>query len=197
MRKPPGLLSEARAMHAINRYHPGRRPGHTNEIVVAEDASSAGRPDDASPSAGKLRNGIRSHRCGAGTRHGGGAEGSRTPRCVVQQERLGTAHAAMQAIEHFGDGQVAILYADNPLIRAATLRRLLDSPGPAGLSLLAFRPDDPARYGRVIAGADGLVERIVEYADAIARGTCGRPLQRWRPMRRRRRHARLVAFGSQ
>ncbi len=31
---------------------------------------------------------------------------------------LGTAHAALQAVDHFGDGQVAVLYADNPLIRA-------------------------------------------------------------------------------
>ncbi len=75
--------------------------------------------------------------------------------CVVQQERLGTAHAAMQAIEHFGDGQVAILYADNPLIRTATLRRLLDGHTPHGLSLLAFRPADPGRYGRVIIGSGG------------------------------------------
>jgi bifunctional UDP-N-acetylglucosamine pyrophosphorylase/glucosamine-1-phosphate N-acetyltransferase len=86
--------------------------------------------------------------------------------CVVQEQRLGTAHAAMQAIEHFGDGQVAILYADNPLIRTATLRRLLDGHTPHGLSLLAFRPTDPGRYGRVIIGSGGSVERIVEYADA-------------------------------
>ncbi|MEA2742516.1 MAG: bifunctional UDP-N-acetylglucosamine pyrophosphorylase / glucosamine-phosphate N-acetyltransferase [Acetobacteraceae bacterium] len=86
--------------------------------------------------------------------------------CVVQQERLGTAHAALQAIEHFGDGQVAVLYADNPLIRPATLRRLLDTRSPLGLSLLAFRPADPARYGRVITETDGLVCRIVEFADA-------------------------------
>jgi bifunctional UDP-N-acetylglucosamine pyrophosphorylase/glucosamine-1-phosphate N-acetyltransferase len=86
--------------------------------------------------------------------------------CVVQQDRLGTAHAALQAIEHFGDGPVAVLYADNPLIRPATLRRLLDGHTAGGLSLLAFRPADPARYGRVITGNDGLVERIVEYADA-------------------------------
>jgi bifunctional UDP-N-acetylglucosamine pyrophosphorylase/glucosamine-1-phosphate N-acetyltransferase len=86
--------------------------------------------------------------------------------CVVQQDRLGTAHAALQAIGHFGNGQVAVLYADNPLIRTATLRRLLDSHTPHGLSLLAFRPDDAAKYGRVIIGEDGLVERIVEFADA-------------------------------
>lgn len=86
--------------------------------------------------------------------------------CVVQNDRLGTAHAALQAMEHFGDGQVAVLYADNPLIRPATLRRLLDTRAPAGMSLMTFRPADPAKYGRVIAGSDGLVVRIVEYADA-------------------------------
>ncbi|HVZ07664.1 bifunctional UDP-N-acetylglucosamine diphosphorylase/glucosamine-1-phosphate N-acetyltransferase GlmU [Rhodopila sp.] len=86
--------------------------------------------------------------------------------CVVQQERLGTAHAALQAVEAFGTGQVAVLYADNPLIRPRTLQRLLDAASGAGLALLAFRPADPARYGRVLTGGDGLVERVVEYADA-------------------------------
>jgi bifunctional UDP-N-acetylglucosamine pyrophosphorylase/glucosamine-1-phosphate N-acetyltransferase len=88
--------------------------------------------------------------------------------CVVQHERLGTAHAAIQAIEHFGTGQVAVLYADNPLIRTATLSRLLERHTPHGLSLLAFRPADAAKYGRVITGTDSLVERIVEFADASA-----------------------------
>jgi bifunctional UDP-N-acetylglucosamine pyrophosphorylase/glucosamine-1-phosphate N-acetyltransferase len=87
--------------------------------------------------------------------------------CVVQQERLGTAHAALAAAESFGDGNVAILYADNPLIRPDTLRRLLQrlQPTDARLVMLAFRPDDPGRYGRVIA-RHGFVERIVEWADA-------------------------------
>jgi bifunctional UDP-N-acetylglucosamine pyrophosphorylase/glucosamine-1-phosphate N-acetyltransferase len=88
--------------------------------------------------------------------------------CVEQSERLGTAHAAMQAVEHFGTGDVAVLYADNPLIRTETLRRLLESRVPGGLTLLGFRPPDAGRYGRVITGADGLVERIVEYTDASA-----------------------------
>ncbi len=88
--------------------------------------------------------------------------------CVVQQQRLGTAHAAMQALQHFGDGKVAVLYADNPLIRTDTLQRLLQTQMPGGLSLLAFRPADPGRYGRVIADAGGQVERIVEYADATS-----------------------------
>jgi bifunctional UDP-N-acetylglucosamine pyrophosphorylase/glucosamine-1-phosphate N-acetyltransferase len=88
--------------------------------------------------------------------------------CVVQTERLGTAHAALQAAAQFGDGQVAVLYADNPLIRPATLSRLLADHGRGGLGLLAFRPAEAARYGRVITGADGTVVRIVEYADASA-----------------------------
>jgi bifunctional UDP-N-acetylglucosamine pyrophosphorylase/glucosamine-1-phosphate N-acetyltransferase len=86
---------------------------------------------------------------------------------VVQQERLGTAHAALVAAALFGDGEVAVLYADNPLIRPDTLRRLIErrAAGDAALALLAFRPADPARYGRVIK-RDEYVERIVEWADA-------------------------------
>jgi bifunctional UDP-N-acetylglucosamine pyrophosphorylase/glucosamine-1-phosphate N-acetyltransferase len=87
--------------------------------------------------------------------------------CVVQQERRGTAHAALAAAPHFGDGEVAVLYADNPLIRPVTLRRLLErrDAGDVALSLLAFHAANPGRYGRVIA-QDGLVERIIEWMDA-------------------------------
>lgn len=71
--------------------------------------------------------------------------------CVVQQEPLGTAHAALQAVEQFGTGQVAVLYADNPLIRPATLRNLLNHSaephGGPGLSLLAFRTRTLAATG--------------------------------------------------
>ena len=86
---------------------------------------------------------------------------------VVQSERRGTAHAAAQAEALFGDGEVAVLYADNPLIEPATLRAMLDrrAAGDAALALLAMRPPDPGRYGRVIS-RDGWVDRIVEYADA-------------------------------
>ena len=85
----------------------------------------------------------------------------------VQHERLGTAHAALAAAEAFGGGDVAVLYADNPLIRPETLRRLLARrrEGDAGLALLAMRPPEAGRYGRVIRDGD-YVERIVEWADA-------------------------------
>jgi len=89
--------------------------------------------------------------------------------CVIQHERLGTAHAALRAMEHFGTGEVAVLYADNPLIRPETMRRLLERrrAGDSGLALLAFRPSDPGRYGRVIM-QDGHVARIVEWVDATS-----------------------------
>ena len=86
---------------------------------------------------------------------------------VVQAERLGTAHAALQAAGQFGGGDVAVLYADNPLIRPDTLRGLLArrAAGDAALALLVMRPPAPGRYGRVI-GTGEYVERIVEWEDA-------------------------------
>ncbi len=86
---------------------------------------------------------------------------------VVQADRLGTAHAALQAADLFGDGEVAVLYADNPLIRPETLGCLLDRRrvGDAGLCLLAMRPPEPGQYGRVIE-RDGAVDRVVEWSDA-------------------------------
>jgi bifunctional UDP-N-acetylglucosamine pyrophosphorylase/glucosamine-1-phosphate N-acetyltransferase len=87
---------------------------------------------------------------------------------VVQRERLGTGHAARQAEALLAgfEGDVAVLYADNPLISAATLHRLRAARAAAGLVLLAMRPADPGRYGRVVTDATGGVTRIVEYADA-------------------------------
>ena len=87
--------------------------------------------------------------------------------CVIQDDQRGTAHAALVAAPEFGDGEVAVLYADAPLIRPDTLHRLLQrrAAGDAALVLLASRPADPGRYGRVIA-RDGHVERIVEWTDA-------------------------------
>ncbi|MBC9178951.1 bifunctional UDP-N-acetylglucosamine diphosphorylase/glucosamine-1-phosphate N-acetyltransferase GlmU [Pseudoroseomonas ludipueritiae] len=87
---------------------------------------------------------------------------------VVQAERLGTGHAALQAaplLEGF-EGDVAVLYADNPLITQDTLKRLRAMREEAGLALLALRPAGENRYGRVVQDAAGDVTRIVEYADA-------------------------------
>ncbi|WP_419758170.1 bifunctional UDP-N-acetylglucosamine diphosphorylase/glucosamine-1-phosphate N-acetyltransferase GlmU [Acidisoma sp.] len=88
---------------------------------------------------------------------------------VIQHERLGTAHAALQASPMFAEeDEVVILYADNPLITPDTLRRLRDGRGQAGLALLAMRPADPARYGRVLTNVRGDVTAVVEWAEADA-----------------------------
>ncbi len=93
---------------------------------------------------------------------------------VVQRDRLGTAHAALQAAPLFGTGDVAVLYADNPLISPDTLARLVARRrrDGTGLALLAMRPADPGRYGRLLTAPDGdggeTVQRIVEWADATA-----------------------------
>ncbi len=87
---------------------------------------------------------------------------------AVQRERLGTGHAALQAMSQLGGhaGDVAVLYGDNPLVTEGTIGRLLAARAEADLVLLAMRPADPGRYGRVVTGDDGMVERIVEWADA-------------------------------
>lgn len=92
---------------------------------------------------------------------------------VVQRDRLGTAHAALQAapaLEGFA-GDVLILNGDNPLIPANAIRNLIAarraSPKTA-LSVLAFRAADPGPYGRLVLDANGGLERIVEVKDATA-----------------------------
>ncbi len=86
---------------------------------------------------------------------------------VVQQERLGTAHATRQAEAFFGEGPVAVFYADNPLVSNQTMRALLArlAQGDAGLVLLGMTPPDAGKYGRLVMQGDYLA-RIVEYADA-------------------------------
>ena len=47
---------------------------------------------------------------------------------VLQAEQLGTAHAVMQAMPRVSaDADVLLLYGDVPLVRAATLKRLLEA----------------------------------------------------------------------
>ncbi len=90
--------------------------------------------------------------------------------CFVQEQRLGTAHAALAAAPALAAarGEAMVLYGDVPLVRAETMRRLVDTRRASGaaLALIAFRPADPAQYGRVLLAADGSVAGIVEWRDA-------------------------------
>jgi len=87
---------------------------------------------------------------------------------ALQAEQLGTAHAVMQAMPHVGaDARVLLIYGDVPLVRAATLKRLVEAAGD-GLALLTAEPADAVAYGRIVRDASGRVTRIVEQRDASA-----------------------------
>lgn len=90
---------------------------------------------------------------------------------VEQTDPKGTAHAA-QVTRPLFENQPAtdlfVLAGDGPLIRTKTLARLLEVHRRRGASatLATSVIDDPTGYGRIIRGADGGLERIVEQKDA-------------------------------
>src|SRR5438874_6399151 len=104
--------------------------------------------------------------------HGHGAEKVRAAfaqapvEWVLQAEQLGTGHAVQQAMKHAsGRGDVLILYGDVPLVRPASLKRLIDAAH-NGLAVMTAEVAEPKGYGRIVRAADGNVERIVEEKDA-------------------------------
>ena len=88
-----------------------------------------------------------------------------------QHEQLGTGHAVAQAKEALAGfaGDVLILYGDVPLVSAATMTRMIERLNfgiePRAV-VLGFRPDDAGAYGRILAGNDGTIAKMVEYKDA-------------------------------
>jgi bifunctional UDP-N-acetylglucosamine pyrophosphorylase / glucosamine-1-phosphate N-acetyltransferase len=93
---------------------------------------------------------------------------------AVQEEQLGTAHAALMAQNALAgfDGLILVCFGDVPFLRAATVRRLCDAlTGEVMVAVLGFRPADPAAYGRIITdghGRDGhaRIVKMIEYKDA-------------------------------
>jgi bifunctional UDP-N-acetylglucosamine pyrophosphorylase/glucosamine-1-phosphate N-acetyltransferase len=103
--------------------------------------------------------------------HGGGqvpeALGDAACTWVEQTERLGTAHAVIQAMPAMADmDRVLVLYGDVPLIEPETLTRLIDDTAHSRLGLLTMTLPDPAGYGRIVRDKHGRVLRIVEQKDA-------------------------------
>ncbi len=87
-----------------------------------------------------------------------------------QLTRLGTGHAVREARAAFAaaTGNVVVLYADNPLVSHATVAAItskLDKG--ADLVVVGYRPDDPARFGRLLT-ENGRLLAIREFADASA-----------------------------
>jgi len=89
---------------------------------------------------------------------------------AVQEERRGTGDAVRAGLEPLSDfdGHVMVLYGDVPLVHgdfvAGLFQRHLDSDATATLTTVKLA--DPARYGRIVRGADDRMARIVEYQDA-------------------------------
>ena len=87
---------------------------------------------------------------------------------VMQEPQLGTGHAVMQAAPHLDERwPTLVLYGDVPLIRAETLKRLVQATG-KGLGLLTATLDGPSGYGRILRNGKKVVG-IVEEKDANSR----------------------------
>ncbi len=87
---------------------------------------------------------------------------------ALQMPQLGTGHALQQALPHLTKAPVTlVLYGDVPLVRAATLRTLLEAAG-KGAAVLTAVLDDPTGYGRILRNKAGRVTGIVEQKDATA-----------------------------
>lgn len=94
---------------------------------------------------------------------------------AVQDKQLGTGHAVMCAREAVEGGSgslngidVFVLAGDGPLIRAETLRTLLERhrSNKAAATLATSVIEDPAGYGRIVRDAAGGFRAIVEHSSA-------------------------------
>lgn len=87
---------------------------------------------------------------------------------AVQEPQRGTGHAvlcAKEALDGF-EGNVAVLYADTPLIQDPTLESVFTAiEGDKDVAVLGFVPDDPGAYGRLIE-ENGELTAIVEAKEA-------------------------------
>ncbi len=89
---------------------------------------------------------------------------------VLQKKQLGTGHAVMMAASDLEDfrGDVLVLCGDVPLIKPETLKDLLElhRKQQAAVTVLTAKVKKPFGYGRIVRGAEGLVDYIVEEKDA-------------------------------
>lgn len=91
---------------------------------------------------------------------------------AIQHEQLGTGNAVAAAQDIMGDdgdgtGVALVMFADTPLVTAASLTALADRvKAGAAIAVSGFEPDSPAGYGRLITASDDTVTGIVEHQDA-------------------------------
>ncbi len=87
---------------------------------------------------------------------------------VFQQQQLGTGHAVQQALPLLDTNvPTLVLYGDVPLIRAATLSRLIQQcQASSAYGILTAVVPDPTGYGRIVRDEAQRVVKIVEQKDA-------------------------------
>lgn len=87
---------------------------------------------------------------------------------VEQKEQNGTGHAVMVCADEIAKfDRAVILCGDGPLIRAETIREVLDKHDSEGATatLATAILDDPTGYGRIHRDAQGQLLGIVEHGD--------------------------------
>ncbi|MFD1957237.1 bifunctional UDP-N-acetylglucosamine diphosphorylase/glucosamine-1-phosphate N-acetyltransferase GlmU [Paenibacillus thailandensis] len=88
---------------------------------------------------------------------------------VLQEQQCGTGHAVRQAEPLLGaeEGLTVVICGDTPLVKAESIQAMkeLHLKSGAAATIMTAVFDNPAGYGRIIRGADGTVERIVEQKD--------------------------------
>ncbi|TZE81384.1 bifunctional UDP-N-acetylglucosamine diphosphorylase/glucosamine-1-phosphate N-acetyltransferase GlmU [Calorimonas adulescens] len=90
-------------------------------------------------------------------------------RFCIQEEQLGSGHAAKVSMDLFPDeGTIMVLPGDVPLIKKETLASLLEyhREGHYAATILSCIMEDPSGYGRIVRDNDGNVLSIVEDRDA-------------------------------
>lgn len=89
--------------------------------------------------------------------------------CVEQAQRLGTGHAVRCVRDAIGgfEGPTVVLTGDTPLVRAQTIRDLIEDTqaNHNACTVLTMRPPNPTGYGRIRRSASGAVQAIVEHKD--------------------------------
>jgi len=91
-------------------------------------------------------------------------------RFVRQAEQRGSGHAVMSAREALKEarGVLLVINGDAPLVRAETLRRLVEEHqrGHYAETLITTRIENPPAYGRIVRDERNDLARIVEEKDA-------------------------------
>ena len=190
----------------LRRHHPRRRQGHADEIRRAQGAAPDRRPADARSSARR-----------ASTALGAGAQDRRRRRRPRAGRAAGRRRAAARSSSRSSSSAPPTPSgrprrrspASTATSSSSTATRRWSRPRRwRGCSSGCTRADAPAvvvrrlparrpgAYGRILADADGTIEKMVEYKDATRGGARGRPVQFGPDGGRAARSVRAARAGS-